>query len=401
MRIRSVLGAAAIAVLALGISVSQALAAVEFRANLYPTKVTATQKTATKFKVGSATVECKKGTFTSAEPEFINASSTSILFTAAFTECTALGVAAEVAINGCLYLLMTGTATEGTLDIKGHGATKSCAEKPITIKVPLVGCEVTVGEQSGLKTTEYSNSSALGVTAKFKVKTLAYHSNEKGLGCPKNGEEGSYEGELEAKGANEKGETVGISVGEGAPKWSAGEFEGFPIWLINGLELKAGEKVGTKATAFSFFVEVEGTTLVILCEATASVELIGGRPGTDKSTMSFTKCKVEKPAGCTMAGEGAGKAEFDLKSSSKLVSEGGKIYDVFAEDEEDKIVIEGGGCALAGTLSLVGSFYGEVTGETIKFVKERGTLEMVRKLEGKEFKYPAAVADGSGMVLKM
>jgi hypothetical protein len=398
MRISSIFGVAVIAMLALGISASQAIAAVEFRANLYPAKVTATQKGNMKFKAGGATVECKKGTYTSAEPELITGPSTTLLFTATFGECTSMGVAAEVSINGCLYLLMTNTATEGTLDIKGHGATKSCAEKPITIKVPLVGCEVTVGEQAGLKTSTYANSGALGVAAAFKIKTLAYHSNEKGLGCPKNGEEGAYEGELEAKGSNAKGEVVGISVGEGAPKWSASELE---VWLINGNELKAGEKVATKATDFKFFIEVENTTLVILCEAAASVELIGGKPGRDSSTMTYTNCKVEKPTGCTMRGEATGKAEFELKSGSKLVTEAGKVYDVFGENERDEIVIEGGSCALAGILSFVGTFYGEVVGEHIKFVKEVGTLQMLRKVGEKEFLYKAAVNDESKMELKM
>ena len=194
----------------------------------------------------------------------------------------------------------------------------------ITIKVPLVGCEVTVGEQSGLKTTEYSNSGALGVTTEFKVKRSPTTATKKAWALRKTAKKATRKATASQR-SQQKGETMRISVGEGA-EMVGGEFESFPISLINGLELKR-QKVGTKATAFSFFVKVEGTARMILCEATASVDsLAEGRDGQKHDELHEMRWRKTRPM--HDGGRRSGKAEFDLKSSSKLVSEGGKIYDV-------------------------------------------------------------------------
>ena len=55
---------------------------------------------------------------------------------------------------------------------------------------------------------------------------------------------------------------------------------------------------------------------------------------------------------------------------------------------------------LSGALSLVDPFYGEVAGETIEFIKEPGTLEIVRKLEGKGFDIRPQSLTGRGWYWK-
>jgi len=217
MRLSKTLGAVLFAVLAVG-AIAQAASGIEFKAKEYPVRVLAKQKTTHEFKIGSSEIKCTEASFSSAEPEFLKEKSTTILLSATYGKCTAFGlVEATVKMEGCLYLLMTSTETEGTVDIKGHGGTnKTCEEKPILLVAKAVGCEVTVGVQSGLKTATYKNESGKVLTT-FSISKIAYHSNEKGAGCPKNGEEATYKGEVEAEGFNERGESDGIEVGNTEP----------------------------------------------------------------------------------------------------------------------------------------------------------------------------------------
>jgi hypothetical protein len=197
---------------------------------------------------------------------------------------------------------------------------------------------------------------------------------------------------------------------ETLPTWSVGESAGKqPVWLINGAELKAGEKrTATTGKEFIFLIEAEGTMLQIEClDATASVEFIGGAPGTDKGSMTFKECKVIRPVeGCMLEGEGAKGGEFTLTSSTELVISAGKFFDVFTGNSGDKIPVipqTGKECPLEGIYSLAGKFAGEISGETILFGATLSELEVIRKnKEEKEVaKYPAVVKDGSGMILKL
>ncbi len=324
------------------------------------------------FTTKAGKVECTK---LSVEGNVTKLVSETQVVTVKYESCTAFGFVAAT-ISPAEYLFM---ANE-TVDLK----------KAVTMTA--VGCEVTIPAQNGLATVKYAN---VGANMEIKPNVTGVESEGKGTTCTYAKEKaGTYTGnsEVELEGGKIEWHAV-------ADKWSVGQVGGKPIWLINGAELKAGEKriAESPAGGFSFFVGVEGTQLEILCnDATARVEFIGGVPGTDTDSMKFTECKVVKPAACTLK-----EPSFSFASSTELAIAAEKFYDVFFGDAGDKIVVEGAECFLKGTLSLAGAFYGEVVGETIKFVEERGTLEVVRVNEGKEFKYPAVVKDGSGMELKL
>ncbi len=213
MRTIKVLGMAIVAVLVFGAYASSAFALENFEAKTYPVLAKAVQKTVNVFKVGSSpAVECETASFMGQEPMFIPGPTKSLLLNATYGKCKAFGFAAEVTILGCLYLVMLNGTSTGTVDIKNSGSTKSCEEKPITIKVPTTGCELTVGVQSGLSGVTFTNESNGTVVANFKLTKVAYKVTKSGVGCPKEGEESTYSGEVTGSGETEAGAADEVSV---------------------------------------------------------------------------------------------------------------------------------------------------------------------------------------------
>ncbi len=182
MKHMKILGLAFVAVVALGaIASSSAFATLEFfECEKYPCLVEGTG-TGGVFAIGGTSVECEKGLFKSEEQ---SARSEELLILAKYDKCTAFGfVGATVNMNGCDYTFHT----NGTVDIGPAG----CG--PIQIKA--LECEVTVGSQAGLGTVKYDNEVVGGkmvVSVLANVSKIKYTSNQKGIGCAKNGEEAVY-----------------------------------------------------------------------------------------------------------------------------------------------------------------------------------------------------------------
>lgn len=174
--------------------------ATNFECEAYPCLVEGTG-TGGIFEIGGTSVECEKGLFKS---EDVSAPSEALLVLASYDKCKAFSiVTATVSMNGCDYTFHT----IGTVDIGPTG----CG--PITIKA--AECEVTVGAQPGLSTVTYTNEVVGGkmvVKVKAAVKKVAYHSNEKGFGCAKNGQEAEYRETVVVKGLSPPGTQTGILV---------------------------------------------------------------------------------------------------------------------------------------------------------------------------------------------
>lgn len=181
----------------------------EFRATEYPVLVEGTQLKNFKFTIGGSSAECETASIMSAEPNFITAPTEALLLTATYTKCTAFGfIEGEVKMGGCLYRLMTNS----TLDITGHATEPtSCEKTPITISIKAIGCEVHINPQTGLAGITYTNNSGK-IKATYNISKPTYTSNEKGTGCPKNGETTKYTTEQELTGHNEKSENDAIEM---------------------------------------------------------------------------------------------------------------------------------------------------------------------------------------------
>lgn len=155
-----VLGLALVALVALSAAMASAASADNFTATEAPVTVTGEQDGGAvldKFTVDGGTVECKKTTYvgTSAVVTF-----STLTVTPTYHECTFIGLAATVNMNGCDYLLHINTAagnTTGTVDIVCE------AGKEITVTAPSVGtakCIVHIPPKVGLGTITYSKVGA-------------------------------------------------------------------------------------------------------------------------------------------------------------------------------------------------------------------------------------------------
>jgi hypothetical protein len=105
-------------------------------------------------KVGNQTVQCKtgtlEGTVEGTDPAQITAKHVTV--TGTYQECTAFGFAATVVMNGCKYTL------RGTAELTSQAQVVGCtAAKKIEIKVPAIGCTVTIGEQAELQHVTFTN----------------------------------------------------------------------------------------------------------------------------------------------------------------------------------------------------------------------------------------------------
>jgi hypothetical protein len=167
--------------------------------------------------VNGGNVECKKITYKgTAEVQ----SPSEITLEPSYSECTAFGFAgAEVKVNGCAYVLHSGTKEggnlEGSFDIE-------CPEgKTIEFIATLVGtkrCTLTLPAQKGLGTLTYVNEGA-GTSRDYKanlsLSAVKYTQDAgTGLGVCSSGsfENGKYSGTATVKGENSKEEKVGVWV---------------------------------------------------------------------------------------------------------------------------------------------------------------------------------------------
>jgi hypothetical protein len=203
MRNLKVLGLALVAVLALSAVAASAASADKFATNATPpVKLTASGKAgATKFITTAGTNTCDEsytGTVTEKEVS-------AVTITPVYTNCTCIGVACVIDMNGCDYVLRVGAATTGTADIvcpEGKEITLTAgAPPPLTEK-----CTIHVPPQTNLSTVTYSNVGST-IQASFDLTAVKYtHTKGTGLGACTAGTSttGSLTGTVTVSGEEDK-----------------------------------------------------------------------------------------------------------------------------------------------------------------------------------------------------
>jgi hypothetical protein len=166
-----------------------------------------------------------------------------------------------------------------------------------------------------------------------------------------------------------------------------------PLWLVNGVELKAGEKVKAVGGGTLFF-EVAEFGLTIECtKLTEKMTLIGGKPGTDEDVLVYTGCKVKAPNGCkaseTITLESNTKLKFLIKVGGKWKRATEAEWEAKPAAERgfgDEFVGKTGGvigtftltgaeCLREGRYSLTGSYVGLVN-NGLEFISELDELKL-------------------------
>jgi hypothetical protein len=149
-----------------------------------------------------ANTKCKKAVFTGTAG--VTDGATSVTAHPVYTECTAFGQPATITTTGCDYVLKTGTptATGGW-----HVVTDLVCTGTDTIIIHTGTCEVHVGPQTGLATSEATNSGTGGTGMDLLLHTnitkIKYTVGKDNIGCPLKGtgsfEKGDYTGTTTVK----------------------------------------------------------------------------------------------------------------------------------------------------------------------------------------------------------
>jgi hypothetical protein len=186
-RIR-IIGLAFVAVFALSAVAASAASAHTFKAEKSPVTVKAKAENAQGFKVASTVSVCKKAKFLGTG----TSGAETLEVHPEYEECE-VGLEgtgkANVETTGCNYVFHAAapSTSEGSVDIKCEGT------HVIKVNVVKLGCEITVGPQTGLKKIEYVNEGALTLR---KVKVNANVTGIKwGSNCTQlkaGGSEGEY-----------------------------------------------------------------------------------------------------------------------------------------------------------------------------------------------------------------
>jgi hypothetical protein len=212
------LGIALVAALALGcIAAGSALAS--YDSEVESTTVTGSQTTEHLTFLGFA-YQCKTATFTASAKGSLKEAgvftSEHLTVHPAYSNCSDVGMTFSVNTTGCNYTLKPATTTEpaGT----SHAIVDLRCEpgKAIVVKDNLgVGGEIRIPEQTPKGVVEITNQGTgkgrtLGLA--FQLSSTTYTWGEETTSGPKPGSasNGTYEGSATLKGANAKGEQVGI-----------------------------------------------------------------------------------------------------------------------------------------------------------------------------------------------
>ncbi|HEV7943149.1 MAG TPA: hypothetical protein VGP17_10160 [Solirubrobacteraceae bacterium] len=206
MRIK-ILAVAVLAVFALSVSGSAAFA-IQFKAAVYPVKISTVQKAGegASLEVASGKIECKSLRYETppGETGLLGEATSTVVGVPVYSECKAFGfVTAEItALKGLIFLL-SWTGSVPSFKLIGPKGEKGAF---LSIKIPSIGCEITVGEQEFAAGTEEKNLAEGKIEAIFKLAKVSYKSNKKGVGCPPEGEEATFTDRVIAEGKTESGE---------------------------------------------------------------------------------------------------------------------------------------------------------------------------------------------------
>jgi len=164
---------------------------------------------------GFASTKCKKAHFHGIGT--VTDGAKSVTVTPTYSECTAFGLPATISHEGCDYTLSTGTptATAGW-----HVNTNVTCPAGKAIRIVAQTCEVTVGSQGPLTTSEVTNSGTSGTTMDLllhtKITGIHYTVVKDGIGCPLSGTgtftNGDYDGTTTVIGLDALGAHVGITI---------------------------------------------------------------------------------------------------------------------------------------------------------------------------------------------
>ncbi len=225
MKRMQIIGLALVAVFAMSaVGVASALTdpPEEFMCESYPCSSDGTNTTAHVFKTNAGTVSCSTATFT----DSLSGPSPWVKAQATYTGCTAFGfINANINMKDCEYEFHVTTDLQdegpdlehsGTVDvINKAGATKTCAEEPITITVSGTACVVTVGPQTGRSTVTFTNGgsgTSRTVTVASNISGITYTQNASCSGGAGTFTNGTYTGSASVKGDNSKGKQQGIWI---------------------------------------------------------------------------------------------------------------------------------------------------------------------------------------------
>jgi hypothetical protein len=159
-----------------------------------------------------ANTKCKKAVFTGTAG--VTDGATSVTAHPVYTECTAFGQPATITTTGCDYVLKTGTPTAGGW----HVTTDVVCGAFSVIKIVTGTCEVTVDSQTGLNTSEATNSGGGGTAMDLLLHTnitgIHYTVTKDSIGCPLKGigffNKGDYTGTTTVKAHDS---TTKVAVG--------------------------------------------------------------------------------------------------------------------------------------------------------------------------------------------
>ncbi len=142
-----------------------------------------------------ASVKCKAMTLTGTEA--VGAVEEELRVHPEYKECTAFGAAATVTTTNCDYLFHIGSATAGGW----HATTDVACSGGSTIKIVSGNCEVTIKGETGLTTSELTNSGTeaeMDLLLHTSITGVHYTVVKDGTGCPLSGtgefSQGDYTG---------------------------------------------------------------------------------------------------------------------------------------------------------------------------------------------------------------
>ena len=287
MKTLKAVGVAIVLVAAFQPATAGAAAEDEFQADYYPASLSGQQEGAHVLGADGLSVSCKTVTLNGE----LSTAKKEVEVTPSYTECTALGLPATVAMEGCKFRLDAGG---GDMDVV------CAAGKSIKVTALEKACEATIGSQNGISGLEYSGNAGppATVTTKASLKTVKYSKVKDGAFCPFSGigekENGTLTGQSLLK-AFSAGPQIDMFVGGPADAvlkapdglvFALNEIKKFVIENTGGTPLDVvGEGLALPAL-FKITKKCEGTPLPKKGDTcTSEVECI--KTGTGERTYTF------------------------------------------------------------------------------------------------------------------
>jgi hypothetical protein len=249
-----------------------------------------------------ANAKCNSAKFTGTEP--VGEVEKSLRIHPEYKECTAFGQPATITTTNCDYLLNIGAGTVSGWDV----AEDIVCSGGSVIKIVTGTCEVTIGSQNGLTTSEVTNSGteeAMDLLLHTSVTGIKYTVVKDNIGCPLSGKgefsKGDYSGETTLK-AHDSGNKTSAGITVNAPSFAmiaTGEQVGENALQLTD-HLISGQPASVKCTTAKF----TGTEPVIAVEGELQVHPVfeGCTAFGSAATITTTNCDYLLTIGAATAG---------------------------------------------------------------------------------------------------